>query len=347
MIDTIKVIHPGMFTTVQDLGRYGYQAYGMPVAGAVDSYALRVGNALLNNPDNTAGLEMTIMGPKLEFLKDTMIAITGADLGAKLNGVFCPSWEAIYVKAGDVLTFSGLRTGCRGYLTVAGGILVPEIMESKSTYTRAAIGGFEGRSLQKEDFLKTKKLEVLPTERNGLQVPKTLIPSYDSKISLRVVSGPQEDHFTEAGIETLLSSEYNVTNEADRMGYRLEGPKIEHQDGADIISDGIPIGAVQVPGHGFPIVMLNDRQTTGGYTKIATVISTDLKRIGQGKPGDKVTFESITQEEATGILKEEETAIKRIYELISENDDSFALRHELSLRINGKAYHVRVEELSK
>ncbi|MDI3538703.1 MAG: hypothetical protein PWP58_1592 [Bacillota bacterium] len=342
MAAVFEVLTPGLLTTVQDRGRHGYQAFGMPVAGAVDEYALRVANLLVGNDENAAALEITLLGPTLRVLEPAVIAITGADLGAMLNGETLPLWQAVAVKAGDEISFTGVRSGCRAYLAVAGGIDAPVVMGSRSTYLRGNIGGLDGRALKTGDKLPVGEPPAAARLRVGRRVPSEFIPTYADNITLRVVLGPQDDHFTPAGRETFLTGEYVVTNEADRMGYRLDGPKIEHSGGADIISDGIPLGAVQVPGHGLPIVMLADRQTTGGYPKIATVVSADLYRIGQAKPGDKVRFVAVSREEAIRLLREQEENLRRLAELLSR--PAGRLR-QFRITVHGETFEALVEEL--
>ncbi len=304
-----EVIQSGPLTTVQDLGRFGYQQYGVPTSGALDNYAYRIGNLLAGNGEGAASLEITLFGCQLRALQDTKVAITGADLGAAVNGEPTPTWEGRLIKRGDILSFSLLKSGCRAYLAIAGGIDVPEVMKSASTYTKAGIGGLSGRPLLQGDIIKTKS-SATPTLITRL--PSQYIPAYENQITLRVILGPQDDHFTGEGIGTFLNSEYTVTTQADRMGYRLEGPCIEHREGADIISDGIPLGAVQVPGDGLPIILLADRQTTGGYTKIATVISVDIPKVAQAKPGDKIKFQQVTEEQAVALLREYEQRMAAI-----------------------------------
>jgi len=312
-MDTFEVIQPGPLTTIQDLGRYGYQQYGVPTSGAMDNYALRLGNLLVGKDEAAACLEITLFGLRLRVLRDTVVAITGADFGAALNGSSLPLWETVAVYDGDIISFPRLKSGCRAYLTVSGGFAIPRVMGSPATYTRARIGGLAGRTLFAGDRLQTVK--SAPTAL-GRRVPLEYIPKYGHQIELRVILGPQDDHFTERGVRTFLSSEYTVSTKADRMGYRLEGPQIQHRAGADIISDGIPLGAVQVPGDGLPIILLADRQTTGGYTKIATVISADIPKLAQGKPGDKVKFIQISEQEAIMALKEYEQKIQTVKRLL-------------------------------
>ena len=312
-MDYFEVISPGPLTTVQDSGRYGFQQYGVPTSGAMDHYALRLGNLLVGNPDNAPALEITIMGLQLRVMEDTIVAITGADLSPVVNKTPVPQWQTIRVHSGDLLAFPRPRSGARAYLSVSGGFKVQEIMCSASTYSKSAIGGIEGRALRKGDRLQTGQTDT-PTRIR--KIPDAYIPQYEHDIKLRVIIGPQEDRFTAEGLRTFLHSTYTVSSQADRMGYRLEGTRIEHLGGADIISDGIPLGAVQVPGDGLPIILLADRQTTGGYAKIATVISIDIPKIAQCLPGDRVTFREISLMEAHNLLKEQEQLFNRVRGLL-------------------------------
>lgn len=313
-MEIIEVREPGLFTTVQDLGRYGYQRYGVPVSGALDLFALRVANILVGNREGVAGLEVTWLGPKLRFLADTVIALTGADLGPQLNGQPLPMWQAAAVPQGSILSFVGVQVGMRTYLAIASGIEVPLVLGSRSTYTRASLGGLEGRALRAGDRLRTP-MTGPEARMAGRQIPRELVPTYGHHHTLRVVLGPHDDAFTTEGLQTFLSSSYTITPQSDRMGYRLQGPRIEHKAGVDIISDGIPFGAVQVTGDGMPIVLLADRGTTGGYSKIATVISTDIARLAQAAPGDEVSFQTVSVEEAHQLLRQQEALVQRIREL--------------------------------
>jgi len=301
----LEVLEGGMLTTVQDLGRYGCQRYGVPVAGAMDPFALQAGNALVGNSLGEAALEITIVGPKLRATASCLIAVTGADLSLRVNGRPLPSWMAVFVRRGWVIEFGERKRGCRAYLAVAGGIDVPPIMGSKSTYLRGGFGGFEGRALKKGDIISTGPAAFHLPSLAGNEFPADRIPDYNDTPEVRVVLGPQDDHFSEEGIATFLSSAYNVSPTSDRMGYRLQGPEIAHKGGADIISDGIALGSVQVPADKQPIVMMADRQTTGGYPKIATVISADIPLLAQCMPGaSTVTFKAITVEEAQACYRE-------------------------------------------
>jgi KipI family sensor histidine kinase inhibitor len=302
----IEVISAGGFTTVQDLGRYGYQRYGVPVSGAMDSYALRIANLLVGNDEGAAALEMTISGAELVFLRPVTVAITGADMQPRLDNQFVPVWRPFVAPAQSVLTFRGRRSGARAYVAVAGGIDVPVVLGSRSTYVRSRLGGVDGRPLQPGD-----RLAIGASEHPGSarELPAAFLPAYMGGHRVRVLLGPQEAAFTRRGLHTLLSSAYTIAPESDRMGYRLVGPAIEHSGSADIISDGSPAGAVQVPGDGRPLVLLADRGTTGGYPKIATVISADLPRLAQCRPGDRLFFDAVGQDEAHAALVRHEVVI--------------------------------------
>ena len=295
----LEVLEGGMLTTVQDLGRYGYQRYGVPVAGAMDPFALQVANALVGNSLDEAGLEITILGPTLRATESCLIAVTGADMSFRVNERPLPLWMAIFVRRGWIIEFGSRKTGCRAYLAVAGGIDVPPIMGSKSTYLRGGFGGFQGRALRGGDLIPAGQTAFHLPSLAGKELPPGRIRGYSDTPEVHVVLGPQDDYFTEEGITTFLSSEYEVTPTSDRMGYRLQGPEIARKGRADIISDGIVLGAVQVPADRRPIVLMADRQTTGGYPKIATVISADVSLLAQCMPGaSTVTFKAITVEEA-------------------------------------------------
>lgn len=340
----IKIIHPGLLTSVQDEGRYGYQQFGVPVSGVMDSFSYRVGNILVGNEEKEAVLEVTMLGPQIIFENDSVIAITGGDLSPMINGKAIFMWESIYVKKGDQLSFGGIKRGCRSYIAFAGGIDVDVIMGSRSTYMKGKIGGYEGRALKSGDILKIGDPKEALSNLKGRKVSQKYIPKMTSPFELRVVLGPQDEYFTQKGVDTFLSNEYVVTNECDRMGFRLDGEVIEHVDGGDIISDGIAFGAIQIPGHGKPIIMMADRQTTGGYTKIANVIGADLYKIAQAKPNDKIRFKKVEIEVAQDLLKDMEDTIAAIRkECVLRETIGMKAYH---LKINGKSYKVQVEEVS-
>jgi biotin-dependent carboxylase-like uncharacterized protein len=297
----ILVTDPGMKAFVEDLGRYGYQRYGVSVSGVADEFAGRVANFLAGNEPEAAVLEITLKGISLEFKTDALFAITGSPCGYTLNGSPLELWQSHNAKAGDVLTGGFMTGGLRNYLALAGGIAVPLIMGSRSTNLRGKFGGYKGRELKKGDVLETEKTDG-PRPLRALKAE--YIPRYETDIDLRVLPGPQDEAVTEAGMKTFLSSPYKVSFDSDRMGIRLAGEKIEHVQAADIISDGIAFGSVQAPGDGQPIIMLAERQTTGGYCKIATVITADRSRLAQARPKCLIRFHKTSMEEALAALKE-------------------------------------------
>ena len=297
---SIRVIQPGVLTTVQDLGRFGFQQYGVPVSGAMDPRSLKLANPLLGNDPGEAALEITVTGPQLIFGEANYAVLTGGDLGAELDGKPMPRYQAVKIEAGQTLRFLGLRNGCRAYLAFAGGLDVPLVMGSRSTCMKAKIGGIKGRKLEAGDELRFRAPQPDLPFPERRRIGTDFVPQ--KQYELHAVLGPQDDHFTEAGLRTFFSEVYTVSADFDRMGCRLDGPPIEHKGGADIISDGIAFGAVQVPSSGKPIIMTADRQTTGGYTKIATVCSADFRFLGQLKGGDKVNFIPISVEQAQNVL---------------------------------------------
>lgn len=315
-----RVLKAGMLTTVQDLGRTGYQSQGFGVSGVMDIRSFKIANLLLDNPENEAVLEFTLIGPTLQFTSETIIAITGGDFQPLINKEPAKMYTALYMHKGDILEFSGCRTGSRGYIAFSSYLDIPVVMGSRSTNMRCSIGGLKGRKLLNDDYI-------------GFRMKRRYLPYFLSRslelnefdqedITLRVIMGPQDKRFTKQGRETFLNEEYVVTSEFDRMGCRLEGPFIAAKDTTDIISDGITFGSVQVPTHGKPIILLADRQTTGGYAKIATVATVDLPKLVQQKTDNKIRFQAITVEEAQGLLvdemKEMDMFRKQIYQNCKE-----------------------------
>lgn len=290
-----QVLKPGLFTTVQDMGRYGYLKYGVPISGPMDTFSLVSGNRLVANNPNAACLEMTLIGPELQAFAKTQIAITGGDISPKINGHSVPMWQTLEVKEGDMVSFWKMETGCRAYLSIRGGINTPRILGSRSTYVRGGFGGINGRQLKTGDIIEGFEAPLLKV---GSSLPEGLKPQFTEQFSVNVVMGPQSNMFKEKGIRAFLSSQYKVTLEADRMGYRLEGNTIEHKAKAEIVSDALLPGAVQVPNEGQPIVLMRDAQTTGGYPKIAVATTPDVSLLGQAKPNDTIEFSKITVSQA-------------------------------------------------
>lgn len=301
---SIKVITPGMLSTIQDGGRKGFAAMGFNASGVMDVRSYHIANALVGNFTDEAVIEMTYLGGSFKFLESNYIAITGADMSPKIDGVPVEMYTTVFVKQDETLTFSAAKSGMRAYIAVRGGIDVPVIMGSRSTNLKCKLGGLDGRPLKAGD--------IVPCRDVYDEFHKHLIhsaPKEDfggDEITVRVLLGPQDDYFTDNGIKTFLNSTYTVTNESDRMGCKLSGEKIEYKNTVDIISDGIVFGSIQIPRTGNPIIMLADRQTTGGYAKIATVISVDLPLLAQARPGTKVHFKLIDRQKAERLLKQEQ-----------------------------------------
>jgi biotin-dependent carboxylase-like uncharacterized protein len=283
-------------SSIQDQGRVGYRAFGMPVSGVMDRYAATMANILAGNERDAAVVEMTLRGGRFSFPREAFVAICGAEMLAKLNGKKIRNWSGFYVPAGSDLAFGYAPAGCRSYLAFSGGILVPQVMGSRSTYLRAGVGGYDGRALRVGDVLEIGRVAALPFRLNELA--HAAVPVYGNDLRLRVILGPQDDLFTNDAVATFLNSTYTVSPRNDRMGYLLEGEALAHKSGPDIVSDALCPGAIQVPGSGMPIVMMADCQTTGGYAKIATVIGPDLAKLAQAKTGDKVSFVACSDADA-------------------------------------------------
>ncbi|OQR57037.1 biotin-dependent carboxyltransferase family protein [Bacillus sp. CDB3] len=324
----VEVLHAGMFTTVQDLGRFHYQQYGVPVGGAMDKSALRMINMLVGNEENEAGLEITIMGPKLLIKKTTLLAIGGADMEPLLNGERIPLWRPILAEEGSMLCLGKAKSGCRAYVTFAGGINIDRTMGSKSTYIRAALGGIEGRMLKKGDYFQIgtgaevgsrfiRNLQEEERIKTKWAICNNTLPKYKKQPILRVITDFEYDQFTEESIKSFFSKEYKVSNYADRMGYRLDGDVLNRVEEVEILSSPVTFGTIQVPNGGQPIILMADRQTTGGYPRIGNVVSVDLPLLAQLKPGDYVTFEKITMEEAAQLYIKQETSMSLLKKFIA------------------------------
>jgi len=308
-VNTFEVLSAGIMSTVQDLGRFGCARYGVAASGALDGFAVRVGNLLVGNDENAAVVETTLMGLRIKVLRDTVVAVTGGDLQARTGGENLPGWRSHLVREGETIAFSGPLSGFRSYLAVAGGIHVTPVMGSRSTNLASGFGGFEGRPLRKGDILAVEPVkDVVRCVGRGF-MPEA-VPAYASPWRLRVVWGPQDDHFSEAGKQTFVTAPFTVSPDSDRTGIRLKGAVIARKPGMEesIISEGILSGAIQIPGDGQPIIILGET-ASGGYRKIATVISADLPLLGQITPGDEVAFEAVSMHEAVQALREMEDKI--------------------------------------
>ena len=311
----ITVKKPGILTTVQDAGRKGYLGSGFSPSGVMDVRAFNTANVLVNNPINTPVLEFCIAGPTLRFTTNTYIAITGANFTPILNGTAVPMYQALAVRQGSILEFSSPKDGMFGYLAIAGGGLkVPMVMGSASTNLKCSIGGWQGRALHAGDYLPcvAKEVDFLPHLGSHAIEPDSFYGFDKDEVVLRVIPGPQDNLFTEQGLETFFGQTFSTTTKCDRMGFRLDGPEVETIDGSDIVSDGIAAGAVQIPSHGHPIIMLSDRQTTGGYAKIGTIASVDIPRLVQCKPGRAIRFRKIDVHDAQDLLIGESNRIRAL-----------------------------------
>ncbi|HEX6818492.1 MAG TPA: biotin-dependent carboxyltransferase family protein [Ktedonobacterales bacterium] len=304
VVNRFRVVAPGLLTTVQDLGRYGYERFGLSVAGALDDHALRWANLLAGNRPAQAVLEATLLGPTLvyEGAVPVVVALAGADCDATLNDRRVALWRSFRLQPGDTLALGSCQHSARMYLAVRGGFDVPVTLGSRSTDLMGHMGGIEGRALRAGDELPIRLSE--PVNDRGaplLALPAELIPTYPDELTVRVVLGPQEGRFTGAALAAFLSESYTVTPQTDRMGMRLAGPALGFAPGtpgADIFSEGVVTGAIQVPAHGQPIILLAGHQTTGGYAKIATVIGADLARLGQVRSGNRVRFQPVSVAQA-------------------------------------------------
>lgn len=307
----IQIESPGPLTTVQDLGRIGHMHSGFQQSGAMDWYAASLANILCGNAVNSAVLEMTLSGISCRFLEPVSFALCGADMSAVLNGEAVPMQRLVTAPAGSLLKMGAAQAGCRTYMAVTGGLDVPLVMGSRSTNLRCGIGGFAGRKLQAGD-----KLAVLPgapfMKDKDVCIPYE--PFIQKKVLIRAVPGPQDDYFTRKGLQTFFTAAYTVTPGSDRMGMKLSGPAPRAVSGTDIISDGIALGSVQIPAGGQPILLLADRQTVGGYAKIATVIKADLPKIAQLRPGDTIRFVKTGRKEALCALRKMQDSLANIKE---------------------------------
>ena len=307
-----EVLHPGVHTTIQDLGRPGFMKYGTPASGVADRFSARVANFLVGNSPGAALLEITLFRLELLAWNDLTIAVTGGNLSPLVNGNPLPMWQTYFLKKRDRVAFRARKQGFRAYLAVQGGFCGQKFLGSRSVFVR----GLMGNILKAGEILETEGAGVKPTSPKSLA--KNLIPPFPADNFLRVILGPQEDRFTPKGMETFLSSEYRVSPQSDRMGYRLQGPPIEHLKGADIISEPIPRGAIQVPGDGLPILLLWDGQVSGGYTKIANIISADLDRMAQVMPGESLRFQAVPLEEAHELLRKEWVYFEQVRKSVEE-----------------------------
>ncbi|WP_419880677.1 biotin-dependent carboxyltransferase family protein [Peribacillus sp. B-H-3] len=322
---SIKVIRPGLLTTFQDLGRYGYQKYGVIVSGAMDIISYKLANMLVGNQEDDAALEATLIGPELKIERDMLLAITGANLSPKINGEAVPLWKPLFVKKNSILTFGACKQGCRCYISFSGGLIAEEVLGSRSTYLRAEFGGYRGRALKKDDILFTNG-----TSRNAASIFQDLRKKEKAGYAeaswhirggffqkrnqqiLRVIKGQHFSMFDEKAKKDLFEKTFKIDSHSDRMGYRLSGPQLQTSVSKELLSEAVTHGTIQVPRDGRPIILLSDRQTTGGYPRIAHVASADVPLLGQLKPGESISFQEITLMEAERLLIERENWLDEV-----------------------------------
>ena len=330
---SLSIVRPGLLTTVQDLGRPGYQQDGIVVSGAMDAVALRVANMLVGNAEDAAGLEITLLGPRIRFEAGHLIALTGAHLAATLNGRPVGQYRPVWVGAGAELAFGRAVAGSRAYLAVAGGVGVAPVLGSRATYLRAGLGGWHGRALQAGDCLPIGE----PTPRGRrlgerLRKPHQLAggwaqaawtpgppyyPPFPSEPLLRALRGPEYDWFAAASQRAFWAAPFTVTPEADRMGYRLQGPELTRPAATEMLSSAVTFGTVQVPAGGQAIVLLADCQTTGGYPRLAQVISADFSALAQLRPGQRCRFAEVTLAAAQALYLAQERRLRALPRAIS------------------------------
>jgi biotin-dependent carboxylase-like uncharacterized protein len=299
----IQVQAPGLFTTVQDLGREGFGPLGVSPSGAADPISLRLGNRLVGNAEGAAGLEMTLLGGTFLFPKGAVVALAGSDFGATLDDLPVEPWTSVEARPGQALRLGPTRSGARCYLCVQGGIIVKPFLASASTHILSGLGGLDGRPLRKGDILNVGSGMLSFCKKT---IASQALQRLSPRKVLRVTAGPQHDWFPESSQRLFHASAYRVSEESNRMGLRLEGPPIPTPSGGQMISEGVSLGALQIPNGGLPIILFVEQQTTGGYPKIGNVISADLSSVGQLRPRDEVRFERVTWEKARSVLKEQE-----------------------------------------
>lgn len=312
-IQLLKVLQPGLLTTVQDTGRFKYQKFGYTQAGAMDDFALRLGNRLVGNGEDEAGLEITFLGAEFLTLEDCIISITGADFTPVINNTGIPMWQSLPVKKDSVISFKSRKHGARAYLCLQGGLEIPLVLGSKSTDLKSSFGGYQGRKLKAGDILSGPDAP-LKGKHVSRYFPRRLVTDNyrwdQNPQEIRVTLGPDMDHYTEEGYRTLLSGTYTISHKMDRQGYQLGGPKIEHSPkGPNIVTNFTSLGAIQVPGAGIPILLMKDRQTSGGYAKIANVVTPDISKLAQKSPGEGVTFVEVDSRQAREIYVNHEKII--------------------------------------
>lgn len=328
----ITIIKPGLLDSIQDLGRHGYQKYGVVTSGAMDGWAHRIANLLVGNNEKDSTLEITLIGPEIRFEEDSLIALCGGDFQPTIDGIPVPMWRPIFIKKNHMLTLGHAQKGCRVYLAVEGGLDCPVVMNSQSTYIRAGIGGFKGRPLKKDDQLafgiKSKRTKQISAnlaknisdkifQATKWSVASPLIPQLDSHQEIRVTKGNQFGSFNKSYTTHFFNDSFTVSPESDRMGYRLNSPLPTPIIAEELISEAISFGSIQVPPDGKPIILTADRQTTGGYPKIAQISTCDFSLIAQAKPGDTFTFTEISLAQSQALFIEREQNFQQLKTILA------------------------------
>jgi biotin-dependent carboxylase-like uncharacterized protein len=324
----VEVLHPGLSTTVQDGGRHGLYSLGVPPSGAMDDFSARVANLLVGNDEGAAVLELTYMGPRLAFRDEAVVAVTGADMAPLLDGAERAPWEAFAVGEGATLTFGHLRAGARAYLAVAGGFDVPEVLGSRSTFARVALGGHEGRALAKGDVLPVAAAPARSAARVGVRLPEAERPGFPAELEVRIVLGLYSHRLTPESLAGFLETDWTVTPNADRVGYRYQGIALEFVERAEApfgvgespwntCSLNYPCGVIQLPGGVEPIVLMKDGVTGGNYASAGTVISADLDRVAQSKTHERTRFRPVSLEDALGARRERARRLHRVRERLA------------------------------
>lgn len=326
----MEVTNPGLHDTIQDLGRFGYQKFGVVVGGAMDPFSHRVANMLVGNEEKAATLEMTLIGPRLLFTKDQLVAICGGNFEPTIEGLPVPMWRPVFIQKGSELCFGAAKAGSRAYLAVAGGFDVPIVLGSRSTYVKAGLGGFDGRTLLKGDVLHVGPASVLsqviveklaismPFQATDWQVASKLLPKLSNHYEIRVIRGSQYELFDTDSHQKFWNEPFTVSSQSDRMGYRINGPTLQLKEPIEMISEAVTYGAIQVPADGNPIILAADRQTTGGYPKIGQLSSIDFTKLAQAKPGDRLSFKEVTIEESQRLVAKQEMHLKELRAAIQD-----------------------------
>jgi biotin-dependent carboxylase-like uncharacterized protein len=348
----ILVRRPGMQTTVQDLGRFGYQALGVPPAGAMDREALETANLLVGNPRGEAGLECVLTGVELECEGPFVFAVCGAPMDLRVNGVPARCYETLGAEAGDTISLGAAELGLCAYITFAGGLAVEPVMGSRSTYARGGFGGWGGRPLREGDRIPLREGAPRPGDVPALRIFEEFRPVFSPETTLHAIRVHESSRFDPESVRRFFAEPFIVTPKSDRMGCRLEGPRLVHKRGADILSSGVQTGTVQVPGDGSPIVLRVDRQTTGGYTRIAQVIQADLSKLGQLRPGGRLRFVETTVEAAQKAWRDKEAGIAGSIaradgppRRASASEVQLGEERRFNVIVDGTEYVVTVEEI--